>query len=67
MRSNPVRVKSSPYCGSSDLTIAKATDDEITTTAVVCLECEATGPKGTGNDPPAHIEFMWNQRQGVDQ
>ena len=56
-----------PFCSSSDLTIATATDDDITTVAVVCLECGATGPKGTGDDPPANIQHMWNQRYGADQ
>ena len=55
-----------PFCCSSDLTIATATDDEITTVAVVCLECGATGPKGTAADPVEHIAFMWNQRFGGD-
>lgn len=50
-----------------DLTIATATDNDITTMAVVCLECGATGPKGTGGDPPGHVEYMWNQRFGADQ
>ena len=56
-----------PFCCSSDLTIATATDGEITTVAIVCLECGSTGPKGTGGDPPGHVEFMWNQRFGTDQ
>lgn len=56
-----------PFCDSSDLTVATATDDEITTVAVVCLECGATGPKGNASDPPGHVEYMWNQRFGVDQ
>ena len=55
-----------PFCGSSDPTHATATDDDIATVAVVCLECGATGPKAMSSDPPDHIEHPWNQRQGVD-
>jgi hypothetical protein len=57
-------LRSCPFCDSSDLTIAKATDDEITTVAIVCLECGATGPKGTAADSVAHVEHMWNQGSG---
>ena len=56
-----------PFCDSRDLTIARATDGDLVTIAVVCLECGVTGPKRTGDDPPQHVAFVWNQRFGAAQ
>lgn len=55
-----------PFCCSSDRTVVNATDDEITTVSVVCLECGATGPKGSAANALVHIEHMWNQRFGAE-
>lgn len=49
-----------PSCCSSDLTIATAADED-TVAAVVCLECGATGPKGSATDPTGQVEHIWNQ------
>jgi hypothetical protein len=56
-----------PFCDGRDRTIPRATDGDLVTTAVVCLECGTTGPKGTGDDPPHHVAFMCNQRFGANQ
>jgi hypothetical protein len=58
--------RSCPFCASSDLVVARTTDGKNSTLAVVCLECGASGPKGSDADPPGHVEFMWNQRYGAD-
>jgi hypothetical protein len=57
-------LRSCPFCDSSNLMIVRASDGDLATIAVLCLECGATGPKGTRDDPPQHVRFMWNQRQG---
>lgn len=55
-----------PFCGGRNLTIARASDGRITTVAVVCMECAATGPKAKGNDSLAHVSGVWNRRRGTE-
>jgi hypothetical protein len=45
------------------MTIATATDDEITTVAVVCLECGATGPKGKTSDRKSALLQTMSSRE----
>ena len=59
-------LRSCPFCASDDLVVARATDGDSSTLAVVCLECGASGPKAADADPLGHVEFMWNQRFGAD-
>jgi len=55
-----------PFCDGRQLVVARVTDDDRVSIAVVCLECGASGPRADGDDPPGHAEFLWNSRYGAD-
>jgi len=52
-----------PHCASDDVAAIVVEHQPMTTWAVRCSECLATGPRSTADDPVQAIN-AWNQRQG---
>lgn len=55
-----------PFCANESLVVATVSDGETSTRAVICPECGACGPRASEDDPPGHVEHLWNQRFGMD-
>ncbi len=55
-----------PFCDGRQLVVARITDGDRVSIAVVCPECGASGPRADGDDQPDHAEFLWNSRFGAN-
>jgi hypothetical protein len=55
-----------PFCDGRQLVVARITDDDRVSIAVVCRECGATGPRADGDNPPGYAEFLWSACYGAD-